>query len=41
MGRLEMGDGGTKGKDSRIESARVEVAEIAEEPEIGRGLSRP
>jgi hypothetical protein len=29
-----MGEGGTNGKDSRIESARVEVAERAEEPDI-------
>ena len=29
-----MGEGGTNGKDSRIESARVEAAERAEEPDI-------
>jgi len=41
MGLFEMGDGGTNGKDSRMESALVEAAEMAEDPEIGRGLSRP
>jgi hypothetical protein len=40
-GLLEMGDGGTKGKDSRIESARVEAAETAEEVETLRFTSKP
>jgi len=40
-GRSEMGDGGTNGNASRMESARVEVAERTEEPEILRPLSRP
>lgn len=34
MGRSEIGEGGTNGKDSRIESARVDVAERTEEPDI-------
>jgi len=33
-GLSEIGDGGTNGKDSRIESARVDVADIAEELDI-------
>lgn len=40
IGRSEMGEGGTKGKDSNIESARVDVAESTEEFEILR-LSSP
>jgi hypothetical protein len=32
-GLLEIGEGGTNGKDSRIESARVDVPDITEEPE--------
>lgn len=39
-GSDEMGEGGTKGNDSRIESARVEVAETTEQPEI-RLRSKP
>lgn len=35
-GLSEIGEGGTKGKDSRIESARVESADITEELEILR-----
>lgn len=39
MGLLEMGEGGTNGKDSRMESA---VAEMADDPDTGRvGLSNP
>ena len=34
MGRSEIGDGGTKGKASRIESALVDAADMIEEPEI-------
>jgi hypothetical protein len=30
-GRFEMGDGGTKGNDSRIESARVDVPDMADD----------
>jgi len=42
IGRSEMGEGGTKGKDSRIESARVEAADNTEELEILRvGRSPP
>jgi len=41
VGRSEMGDGGTNGNASRIESARVEVADRTDEPEILRPLSRP
>jgi hypothetical protein len=35
IGLSEMGEGGTKGKDSRIESA-LEAADMTEEPEILR-----
>lgn len=41
MGRSEMGEGGTKGNDSRIESARVEAEETTEELDILLDLSRP
>lgn len=36
IGLSDMGEGGTKGKDSRIESARVEAADMTEELEILR-----
>jgi len=41
IGLSEMGEGGTKGKDSRIESARVEAADTTEELEILRLRSPP
>lgn len=42
MGLSEMGEGGTKGKDSSIESARVEAADMTDELEILRlGWSPP
>jgi hypothetical protein len=36
-----MGEGGTKGNDSKIESALVEAADITEEPEVRLFLSNP
>jgi len=41
IGLSDMGDGGTKGKDSRIESARVDAADMTEELEILRLGSPP
>ena len=40
-GREAMGDGGTNGKDSKIESARVDVVETTEVPDTRLALSRP
>jgi hypothetical protein len=40
IGRLEMGDGGTKGNDSKMESARVELV-MTDESEIRRERSGP
>jgi len=40
-GREAMGEGGTNGKDSKIESARVDVVEITEVPDTRLALSRP
>jgi len=34
IGRLDIGEGETKGNDSKIESVRVEVEDKTEEPEI-------
>ena len=34
IGRSDIGEGGTNGNDSRMESARVDVAERTEELEI-------
>ena len=33
IGRSDIGEGGTKGNDSRIESARVDVADKTDDPE--------
>lgn len=33
MGLLDMGEGGTKGKDSKIESPPIEAAVTTEEPD--------
>jgi hypothetical protein len=33
MGRSDIGEGGTKGNDSKIESARVDAADKTEDPE--------
>jgi len=41
IGRSEIGEGGTKGKDSKIESARVEVADTTEDPDTLRWNSKP
>lgn len=40
-GREDIGDGGTKGNDSRMESARVEVVETTDVPDIRFDLSSP
>lgn len=40
IGRSEIGEGGTKGNDSRIESARVDAADKTEDPETLL-ISRP
>lgn len=40
-GREAIGEGGTKGKDSRIESARVEVVDTTEVPDTLLAFSRP
>lgn len=36
IGLSEMGDGGTNGKDSRMESARVEARDTTDEPDTLR-----
>lgn len=41
MGLSDIGDGGTKGKDSRMESARVEAADKTDEFETLLFLSKP
>ena len=40
-GREAMGEGGTNGKDSKIESARVDVVETTEVPDTRLAFSRP
>jgi len=41
IGRSDIGEGGTNGKDSKMESARVEVAETTDDPDTLRVRSRP